>query len=82
MCLYYNAIIIYSYLILHYFYLHNSEIETLKVVKIQNQPFQTPDVQLFKAALQETKTNTLLELPSLAQAVKNISNTSQNEVCI
>ncbi|XP_016659241.1 WD repeat-containing protein 78-like isoform X1 [Acyrthosiphon pisum] len=57
-----------------------NEIENLKVVKIQNQPFQTPDVQFFKAALQETKTNTLLELPSLAPSVKNISNTSQNEI--
>ncbi|XP_022164666.1 WD repeat-containing protein 78-like isoform X4 [Myzus persicae] len=57
-----------------------NEIETLKVVKIQNQPFKTPDVQLFKAALYETKTNTLLELPSLAPSAKNISNTSQNEI--
>ncbi|CAH1732800.1 unnamed protein product [Aphis gossypii] len=56
-----------------------NEIETLKVVKIQNQPLKTPDVQLFKTTLYETETNTLLELPSLAPS-KNISNITKNEI--
>jgi hypothetical protein len=63
-------------------FIYNLEIEILKVVKIQNQPFKTPDIQLFKTALYETETNTLLELPSLALSTKNTSNITQNEVCI
>ncbi|XP_025207535.1 WD repeat-containing protein 78-like [Melanaphis sacchari] len=57
-----------------------NEIEIMKVVKIQNQPFKTSDVQYFKSALYETETNTLLELPSLAPSTKNISNITQNEI--
>lgn len=49
----------------------------LKVVKSQSQPFKTADVEHFKAALYETETITLLELPSLAPS-KNISNDSHN----
>lgn len=53
----------------------------LKVVKIQNHPYQTADVEHFKAALNETETITLLELPSLAPS-KNISSESENvKVC-
>uniref|UniRef100_A0A2S2PVV5 Dynein axonemal intermediate chain 4 n=1 Tax=Schizaphis graminum TaxID=13262 RepID=A0A2S2PVV5_SCHGA len=57
-----------------------NEIEILKVVKIQNQPFKTPDIQLFKTALYETETNTLLELPSLALSTKSTSSITQNEI--
>lgn len=56
------------------------EIENLKVVKNQN-GFKTSDDQHFKAALYETKTITLLELPSLAPSIKTPSNT-QKEVSI
>lgn len=58
------------------FLIYNSEIETLKVVKTQNQSFQTSsDSKHFKAALYETETMILLELPSLAPSIKNVSDT-------
>lgn len=58
------------------FLIFDSEIETLKVVKTQNQPFKTSsDSQYFKAALYETETMILLELPSLAPSIKNIPDT-------
>lgn len=51
-----------------------SEIESLKIVKNQTQIFQTSNVQHFKAALHETETITLLELPSLAPTIKNATD--------
>jgi len=61
--------------------IYNIEIENLKIVKTQTQPFKTPDVQHFKAALFETETITLLELPSLVP-IKNLTDTQDIKVCI
>jgi len=65
--------------------IYNTEIENLKIVKTQTQPFKTPDVQHFKAALYETETITLLELPSLVPSspfTKNLTDTQDIRVCI
>lgn len=60
-----------------------SEIELLKVVKNQNQPFKTQDFNYFKATLCETETITLLELPTLKPPIiKNNSDIQDIKVCI
>jgi hypothetical protein len=61
--------------------INNIEIENLKVVKSESQSLKTPEVQHFKFILYETDTITLLELPSLAPFIQNISDT-QVKVCI
>lgn len=64
-----------------YFLINNIEIENLKVVKNQNQSLKTPAFQHFTFTLFETDTITLLEIPSLAPFIQNISDT-QVKVCI